>query len=195
MSTILDTRADARLTPLPGPPTPRRSKRGGYVVAALIGVVGLALAVAWGATAYASMQGQIDDLARTGIPGRVTVDVATPGGRVVYYEGVGEMPLVALDVRVLGPDGEAVHVGTYGADLRYDAPGGLIGHAVGTFDATSAGSYVVVSGGSAPLGATLAVGRSIPASTFVAIIGAVLLALASIGTAVVVTIVTAVRRR
>jgi hypothetical protein len=196
MSTIIDTRPDVATTPLPlPPPTSRRSRRGGYLLAAFIAVVGVALAAVWGVTAYASMQGHIDDFARTGIPGRVTVDVASPGGRVIYYEGVGEMPLVALDVKVVGPDGDAVHVGTYGADLRYDAPGGQVGHAVGTFDATSAGSYVVVSEGSAPVGATLAVGESIPASTFVAIIGATLLALAALGTAVVVAIVTAVRRR
>jgi hypothetical protein len=194
MSTILNTRPDAAVKPLPPPPTPRRSRRWGYLVAALIAVVGVTLAAVWAVSAYASMQARIDDFARSGIPGRVTLDVTSPGGRVLYYEGAGEIPLVALDVLVVGPDGGAVHVGAYGADLRYDAPGGLVGHAVGTFDATSPGSYVVVTEGSAPIRATLAVGPSIGVSTSVAVVGAALIVLASLATAVVVAVVTAVRR-
>ena len=194
MSAIVETRPEAAVTPLPPAPR-RRPKRVGYVTAALIAVVGLTLGAVWGVSAYASMHARIDDFARTGIPGRVTMDVSSPGDRVIYYEGIGEMPLVALGVRVVGPDGEAVHVATYGADLRYDAPAGVIGHAVGTFEATSAGSYVVTAEGSAPVGASLAVGESIPVSTIVAIIGGVFLVLGSLMTGAVVAIVTAVRRR
>ena len=190
--------SSTRAATMPPPPTPtvatRRPSRAGYAWAAVIAIAGVAVGVVWGATTYIGMQDRIDGFARASIPGETSVFVAEAGGRVVYYEGPGEMPLVALDVRVTSPSGDDVAVGTYGADLRYDAPGGQVGHAVGTFDAPVPGPYTVVSSGTAPPGSALAVGPSIPTSTFASIVAAVLLVLGSLAAAATLVVVTAVRR-
>jgi hypothetical protein len=184
---------------MPPPPlealTSRPRSGAGYLWAVVIAVFGVTVGVAWGATTYLGMQRQIDGFARAAIPGEVTVRIADAGGRVLYYEGLGEMPLVALDVHVVGPNGRELRVGTYGTDLRYDAPGGQVGHAVGTFDARAPGRYRIETRGSAPPGSSLAIGESIPASRFAGIVGGVLVVLVSLGTAVVFVIVTAIRRR
>jgi hypothetical protein len=184
------------VAPLPAPPAPRRPKasKAGYAWAAVILVAGLVAGTTVGVATYLEMRDRIDRFARTSIPGSVAVNIGEPGGRVIYYEGAGEMPLVALGVRVTGPDGSSVRVSTYGADLRYDAPGSQMGHAVGTFDASTVGRYEVSSDATAPPGAALAIGRNIPASSVVAIVVSVLLIVVGLGGGVVLTIITAIRR-
>lgn len=187
-----------RVPTLPPPPratiTRARPSRAGYVWAVVVAMVGVSLGAFWGVTAYTRMQDRIDGFARSAIPGEVSLFVEEPDGRVIYYEGRGEMSLPALDVRVTAPWGARVPVEAYGADLRYDGPGDAVGQAVGTFDAAATGRYTVQTLGTAPAGAALAVGGSIPASTLAAIVAAGLLVLGSLGAAVLLVIVTAIRR-
>jgi hypothetical protein len=185
-------------TPLPGPtvgPPPKRASIAGYWVAAVIATVGLAGGLAWGIPAFLDMRHSIDAFARTSIPGSVSMQLPASTGRVLYYEGEAQAvaPLTLLDVRVSGPNGEPVPVQSYAQTVEYDAPGGVPGHAVGTFDSTGAGRYTVVVRAHAP-DAVLAVGESVVRRAGWQVAGAVLLIVGSIIAAIVVAIVTKVRR-
>lgn len=172
----------------------RRPSTAGYWLAVVIPVVGLLAGAGWGITAYLGMQRQIDDLVRVGVPGQVVLSIPEAGGRVLYYEGLESISLRDLGAQVRAPDGTAVRVEDYDLDLRYDAPGGGVGRAIGAFEADSPGRYEVRIDGTAPPGAEVAVGETIANSKLGSVVGAMLLILGSLGAGVVLTIVTAVRR-
>jgi hypothetical protein len=172
----------------------RRPSTAGYWLAVVIAVVGLVAGAGWGITAYLGMQRQIDDFVRVGVPGQAVVSIPEAGGRVLYYEGSGSISLTDLAPQVRAPDGTAARVENYELDLRYDAPGGGVGQAIGTFEADSPGRYEVRIGGTAPPGAEVAVGETIASSKLGSVVGAVLLIFGSLGIGAAVTIVTAVRR-
>jgi hypothetical protein len=172
----------------------RRPSTAGYGLAVVIPVVGLLAGSGWGITAYLGMQRQIDDLVRVGVPGQTVVSIPEAGERVLYYEGSEPISLTDLAPQVSAPDGTLVRVEAYDLDLRYDAPGGGVGQAIGTFDADSPGRYEVRIDGTAPSGAEVAVGETIANSELGSVVGAMLLIFSSIGVGVVLTIVTAVRR-
>jgi hypothetical protein len=172
----------------------RRPSTAGYRLAVVIAVMGLVAGAAWGITAYLGMQRQIDDFVRVSIPGQAVVSIPEAGGRVLYYEGPESISLTDLAPHVRAPDGTAVRVQDYGLDLRYDAPGGGVGRAIGAFEADSPGRYEVRIDGTAPPGAEVAIGETIANSKLGSIVGAVLLILGSLGAGVVLTIVTAIRR-
>lgn len=172
----------------------RRPSTAGYWLAAVIAVVGLLAGVGWGITAYLGMQRQIDDFVRVGVPGQAVVSIPEAGGRVLYYEGSESISLTDLAPQVRAPDGTAVRIEDYDLDLRYDAPAGGVGQAIGTFEVDSPGRYEVRIDGTAPPGAEVAVGESIASLKLGSLVGAVLLILGSLGLGIVLTIVTAVRR-
>ena len=172
----------------------RRPSTAGYWLAVVIVVVGLLAGVGWGLAAYLGMQRQIDDFVRVGVPGQTVVSIPEAGERVLYYEGSESISLTDLAPQVSAPDGALVRVEAYDLDLRYDAPGGGVGQAIGTFDVDSPGPYEVRINGTAPPGAEIAIGETIANSRLGSVVGAVLLILGSLGVGVVLTIVTAVRR-
>lgn len=175
-------------------PERRRPSTAGYWLAVVIAVGGLVAGAGWGITAYLGMQRQIDDFARVGVPGQAVVSIPKAAGRVLYYERSESISLRELAPQVKAPDGTPVRVEAYGLDLRYDAPGGGVGQAIGTFEADSPGRYEVRIDGIAPPGAQVAIGEPIANSKLGSVVGAVLLILGSLGVGVVLTIVTAVRR-
>jgi hypothetical protein len=172
----------------------RRPSTAGYWLAVVIPVVGLLAGAGWGITAYLGMQRQIDDFVRVGVPGQTVVSVQEAAERILYYEESESISLTDLAPQVSAPDGTAVRVEAYDLDLRYDAPGGGVGQAIGTFDADSPGPYEVRINGTAPPGAEIAIGETIANSRLGSVVGAVLLILGSLGVGIVLTIVTAVRR-
>lgn len=172
----------------------RRPSTAGYRLAVAIAVVGLVAGAGWGITAYLGIQRQIDDFVRVGVPGQAVVSIQEAGGRVLYYEGPEPMPLTDLAPQVRAPDGAAVRVEDYDLDLRYDAPDGGVGQAIGMFEGDSPGRYEVRIDGTASPGAEVAIGETIANSKLGSVVGAVLLILGSLGVGVVLTIVTAVRR-
>jgi hypothetical protein len=172
----------------------RRPSTAGYWLAVVIVIVGLLAGVGWGLAAYLGMQRQIDDFVRVGVPGQAVVSIPEAGERVLYYEGSGSISLTDLAPQVSAPDGTAVRVEAYDLDLRYDAPGGGVGQAIGTFEADSPGPYEVRIDGTAPPGAEVAIGETIANSRLGSVVGAVLLILGCLGVGVVLTIATAVRR-
>jgi hypothetical protein len=172
----------------------RRPTTAGYWLAMGIAVVGLLAGAGWGLAAYLGMERQIDEFVRVGVPGQTVVSIPEAGERVLYYEGPEPISLTDLAPQVSAPDGTLVRVEAYDLDLRYDAPGGGVGQAIGAFEGDSPGPYEVRINGIAPPGAEIAVGETIANSRLGSVVGAVLLILGSLGVGVVLTTVTAVRR-
>jgi hypothetical protein len=95
-----------------------------------------------------------------------------------------------LGLSVTGPGGAPVPVATYRSSARYDLEPGRAGRAVATFEATTAGPYRVSAVRATEAGATLAVGADIARSLVLTTLGATILALVTVLTAVPLAIVT-----
>src|SRR4029453_8219420 len=91
---------------------------------------------------------------------------------------------------VTGPGGTAVPVVTYRSSTRYDLEPGRAGRAVATFQATTAGPYRVSAARATEAGATLAVGDDIARSLVLTRLGAVVLGLVTVLTAVPLAVAT-----
>lgn len=89
-SSMIDLRP-LRTRPSPPPaPTMRPPSRRGYWAAAIVAVLGLSVAVIWGALGSIRALDQVDEFDRTAIPGAVMVSVTDPGTMVVYYESLAQ---------------------------------------------------------------------------------------------------------
>jgi hypothetical protein len=78
--------------PSPPPTHVRKQPSGGwYWVAGILAVLGLTAAFVWGAVGAITALDRVDDYDRVTIPGSMTVFVADPGTKVVYYEGPAEV--------------------------------------------------------------------------------------------------------
>jgi hypothetical protein len=78
--------------PSPPPARVRRRPSGGwYWAAAVLAVLGLTAAFVWGALGTITALDRVDDFNRVAIPGSMTVLVADPGTKVVYYESPAEL--------------------------------------------------------------------------------------------------------
>jgi membrane protease YdiL (CAAX protease family) len=137
-------------------------RRMGYGLAMLLAGVGVITAAAWGVTGVLDQVQRPETFVRAAVPGRLTVTLTQVGTHVIYYEGHDPATISAGQLRVVDTAGRAVPVRPYGLDLRYDVPGkpGMLGTAVGVFDAQTTGSFSVradagVVGGD---GASLAIG-------------------------------------
>jgi hypothetical protein len=95
-----------------------------------------------------------------------------------------------LGLQVTGPDGAAVPIVTYRSSARYDVDPGRAGRAVATFQATIAGPYRVSAARATEAGATLAVGEDIARSVVLTRLGAVILGLMTVCTAVPLAVAT-----
>ena len=115
-----------------------------------------------------------------------------PGTRtVVTVRYAGDNPTwQQLRLSVTGPGGAAVPVATYRSSARYDLEPGRAGRAVATFQATTAGPYRVAAARASEAGATLAVGQDIARSLVLTRLGAVILGLVTVLTAVPLAVAT-----
>ena len=175
---------------------PRDPARTGYLLAAVVVVVGLVGAVVWGVLNF-GVWSDIDDFPRAEIPGELTVDIDEPGRQVVYYERRGwfaTVPVVVdLDVRVTDPAGAAVPVTPRSGAENYQQLR-LFGQSLAEFEVTTTGPHTVTVDGVPPHDdTTFAVGESVAGTLLRDMAGPVLLLLASLVVAVVVVVV--VRRR
>jgi len=194
-TTTRDVKKAAPASPEPARPTGlRRVSTAGYWFAFLIALGGVVVGLAWGLSAYRGLQEQIDAFSRVETPGEAAVRLDGSVGQVIYYEGPGSVSLQELDVRITDPEGDVVPSDTYESDLRYDAPNGVVGRAIGTFQASTQGVYEVTVGGAALRGARVAVGASIAGSELGRIIGALLLVSTAVAASLVLAIVTSLRR-
>ncbi|HET9290143.1 MAG TPA: hypothetical protein VFQ49_03610 [Actinomycetes bacterium] len=115
-----------------------------------------------------------------------------PGTRTIVtvpYAGVTPT-WQQLGLQVTGPGGAAVPVGTYRSSARYDLEPGRAGRAVATFQVTAAGPYRVSAAGATEAGATLAVGQDIARSLVLTRLGATILGLVTVLTAVPLAVAT-----
>ena len=95
-----------------------------------------------------------------------------------------------LGLSVTGPAGAAVPVATYQSSARYDLQPGRAGRAVATFQATTAGPYRVSAARATEAGATLAVGDDLARSLVLTRLGATVLGLVTVLTAVPLALAT-----
>jgi hypothetical protein len=110
---------------------------------------------------------------------------------VVTVPSAGETPTwQQLGLSVTGPAGAAVPVATYQSSARYDLQPGRAGRAVATFQATTAGPYRVSAARATEAGATLAVGDDLARSLVLTRLGATVLALVTVLTAVPLALAT-----
>ncbi|HSJ45553.1 MAG TPA: hypothetical protein VK923_12790 [Euzebyales bacterium] len=165
---------------------------GWYWVAGVLAIVGIIGAVVWGLTAYGAVGDRVDGFARAPLPGREVVPIDSAGTYAVFYEAVDTDRVPAFDIRVTDPDGAAMPVAGYGGDLRLE-DADVISQVVATFDAPRPGDYVVTASGVAPGAATFAVG-AIPTTGIAAVVGAIVLLFAAVGTAILIALVTFVLR-
>jgi hypothetical protein len=177
----------------PSPPAVRRPSRRGYWIGSLIIVVGIVAGLAWGLGAYRSYQRQIESFDRFTVPGQVDIGISTPGERVLYFEGTATVTADQLGITVTAPDGSNAAVAPYTADLRYDAPDGTVGRAIGSFEAGVPGEYRIAAT-AGPAAGQIAVGEVVPTSTIASVVGAVALICAGGCIGLIVLIATAVRR-
>lgn len=162
----------------------------GYVLAALVALIGATAAVLWAVTGFLDQLQHPEQFARTAVPGEAAVAITQTGAHVVYVEGTGSAQISAADLTVVGPQGEQLAVRPYTRDLRYDVPGapGHMGTALAVFDAERTGTYRVGAPAVPADPTTLAVGDDLApgvvrAVVVPSIIG-VLVLLAGIGLAV-----------
>jgi hypothetical protein len=112
---------------------------------------------------------------------RTTVTVSYPSDAPTWQQ---------LGLEVTGPGGVAVSVATYRSSAHYDLEPGRAGRAVATFPATTAGPYRVSAARAIEAGATLAVGDDLARSLVLTRLGAVVLGLVTVLTAVALAVVT-----
>lgn len=118
-----------------------------YGLAVAIALVGLAAGLTLGATTYRDAQRHVDTFERVSIPGVMTVAMAAPDGRVVYYEGDERVGYGDLTIAVTGPTGAAVEVDRYDGEMIYETRDATQGRALATFEADEPGAYLVDVGG------------------------------------------------
>ena len=115
-----------------------------------------------------------------------------PGTRTtVTVPSVADAPTwEQLGLSVTGPGGATVPVATYRSSARYDLEPGRAGRAVATFQATTPGAYRVSAVRASEAGATLAVGDDIARGVVLTRLGATILGLVTVLTAVPLAVAT-----
>jgi hypothetical protein len=197
-----------QLPPAPGTPGPggpgaigadRRVSPAGYWIAGAVLLVGAGAAVVWFVIAIVSLVNIADDFDRIAVPGRgeLTLD---EGDWVIYHEHDGASSGTFVPeptVSITGPDGDTVPLMGYlsSSTDNYVTTSGNEGVAIGGFIADEPGRYQVAVAGESSPPQRVAVGRAISDSIEVTgILGSMALGAFSVVVALVVFIVTVVRR-
>jgi hypothetical protein len=162
----------------------------------LLVLLGLGVAIWWGATTFLGMVDDLAALRRVTIPGTRVV-VLDAGTQVISVENDRQAAASDLRFAVVGPGGIAVRVDPYDGDLRYDVPDrpGRVGRAVAMFEAAIEGRYTVRVDGHATTGSVVAIGEDAARAALPSILGALGLMSASIVGGAVVLALGVARRR
>jgi hypothetical protein len=141
---------------------------------------------------YHESAGEVAGYSEPAANDRIAATQWDPGTRtIVTVPYTGETPTwQQLGLQVTGPGGAAVPVATYRSSARYDLDPGRAGRAVATFQATTAGPYRVSAARATEAGATLAVGDDIARSVVLTRLGAVIVGLVTVLTAVPLAVAT-----
>lgn len=183
-------------SPVPATPSTaagRRPTTAGYWLAVAIVIAGLVAGLTWGLTAYRGYQNDIDRFARVPATGG-PITLTQAGERTIYYESAASGAGAHPNIAITGPNGSAVRVEPFEGDLRYDAPDGSVGVALGTFRAELPGVYDVITAGSIHGDTRIAVGTGVPTSTIASVVGALFVIGATFLVGLALVISTAVRR-
>jgi hypothetical protein len=173
------------------PEEKRRGSRAGYGVAALVGVLAVAGAIAWFVAGFGGLSDAVDDLARVPIPGSATVHL-DEGKGAIYYEFAGGEPVPALEITIRLVDGPDVPVREHGGETNYDLDG-HDGRSIAGYDIREAGDYRVAVRG-VP-GGTIALGHGVGGKIVSAVVGGLAVLFVGLGLCAVLIILTARRRR
>lgn len=187
-------RTDTKPTTVTSPP-PRlhdRSSRSGFWPGIGIAAVGLIVGLAIGITSFQDSQQQVDNFARSSVPGTVTAQVDEPGTQVVYYEGDLSVGLEDLVVAITDAAGAEVAVAPYESELIYETTSATLGRAIATFDAAQAGAYEIDVSGMGT--GQVAVGESFARLTLPGIFAGLAIAGLSLTAGLALWLVSALRR-
>jgi hypothetical protein len=158
-------------------------------VIAVVGVIGGSV---FGVMSYRDAQRHLDTFDRVAIPGAMTVDISTPTDRVVYVEDAQDVTYDDLTITVTDPLGDPVAVDPYEGELVYETLDLTQGHAVATFSADQTGPYEVQVIG--PPTGELTVGDSFAREVLPAVLTSIVIALASLVSALTLAVITFARR-
>ena len=172
------------------------AKPGGwwYGVAGVVAAGAVVVTGVLGVARATDLVAEVDDFQRLDGPGTTSVSVVEPGEYAVYHEEITRGVRSTADadgfvLTVVGPDGAEVPVRP--SDVRYGW-GSRQAEAIGSFDATQAGLYVVQVDGDY---GQLAFGRHIPGAPLYGLGPALLVAAAVVAGCFVGAIVVGRRRR
>lgn len=160
-------------------------------------MLGLVAAVALIASAVTGFVRQIDDFQRVAIgeEGRVTLGT---GGYTLYYEGPQAddtfYDVPDVDVEIAPVDGRPLRLSDYDTEVTYSEDG-REGRALYSFQVDEPGAYVLRSTSGPDDDGELAVGRGLGRRLVGPIVGGVALGLWSLGGAIGIVLLTALRRR
>lgn len=174
-----------------------RRPSGRLLAAVAILVAGLVGSVAWGLLTYESLQGRLEALPRTDVPGEATVEVDGPQGLTIFYEDraseqgfvvrsnrISTITSSPVELSVTGPSGP-LELARYERDLRFDVDG-RVATALATFDAPTAGTYTVHVAGEPSDGVMVSVGDVVTPGLLASFVGAVALFLVGLVAATVI---------
>lgn len=168
--------------------------RRGYLIAAIVAVLGLIIGVGGLVRGMGQLSDDVDAFDRVDLPGSGTVRFATAGHYTLYYEATGATEVPPFRVVLQAPSGEPVQLTEYRGSFDYST-GDHEGTAVATFHIDTPGPYDLASEASIPPGiGQLAVGKGLGGNLAQTLVPGLVLFLALI-TAATLAVVTAVRRR
>lgn len=180
-------------------PTPARRVPGKrwYLIAGLLALAGL---VAAGLSLWLTLTRIGDDFQRATFPGQAELTLPESGTYTIFVEraaGSSLDPAVGnLFVEVFSPQGQSLELSNPGGSLTYTF-GGQTGEAVLQFDADEGGAFLMVgdyrSGDGPPV--TLAVSKGFGGRLFAGIGAVILIPLLTWLAAIVIVIVTFLKRR
>jgi hypothetical protein len=108
-------------------PEPIKPSGWWYGVAAAIGVAGIVIAIVVLVATISGLVDRVDDFQRFSLPGEGAVTIEEPGGYSVYHEFPGaaadSRPGSLLSVRITGPDGAEVPLGSVGVSVPASSAG------------------------------------------------------------------------
>lgn len=171
-----------------------------------VSVAGLMGSIVWGLFGYSGLVGRLDALARTAVPGQVSVEVAEPETLTVFYEDPTEggafvvqtnqsntLSVSPVDLRVIGPSGEPIATPPYARDLRFHHEDRIV-TALATIDIEDPGTYTVEVSGDVPSASRVSVGDVIDRGLVAGAAGMIALLLVSLIGVVVGVVLTSLRR-
>lgn len=172
-----------------------------YVVAALVFVVGFAV---FGVFLFLRIRAVTEGLQRIVVPGSAEILVDDPGRWTIYQEtgsavgGVihGAADLTGLQVVVESPTGQPVDLVSPGMNESYSM-GERRGYAIFRFEAPEVGTYRLEAGypaGSTGSAGVLTVGKGFTWGIVWTVMGAIAIAMASFCLALLIAVVTFVKR-